>query len=69
MTAASAGPGQRPFHGDLPTEPVVAIIQGERWLICPLRGSECCRIPDTSSWSADAMAVHIQVSHRGTRSL
>ena len=45
------------------------VIRGDRWLVCPIGGAECCRVGATSDWAADVIAVHVRVSHRWVRLL
>jgi hypothetical protein len=49
------------------SDPPSVRFKNEIWLVCPLEGFDCARVrcdrfDDT--WAADAMAVHVDISHR-----
>lgn len=49
-----------PAHGEV-------VIKGETFLLCPVLGRECLRIPTAGfgrQMASDAMDVHVRVSHR-----
>jgi hypothetical protein len=42
-------------------------FEGEVWLICPVRGFECGRVPQQpfgEAWARDVMAVHVAIHHK-----
>lgn len=45
--------------------PVLGVIDGQKWWICPLGGPECGRVKATvtQEWIDDVMSVHMQLHH------
>jgi hypothetical protein len=43
---------------------------GEIWIVCPVNGFDCARIPRHpygELWGSDVMAVHVAIHHRRWR--
>jgi len=41
------------------------VIDGETWVVCPVRGAGCMRVPlSLGTWALDAVHVHTTVIHR-----
>lgn len=49
-----------------PQQPQTIELDNKIWLVCPVGGVQCCRISTSIGlgWAADAMSVHMHVSHR-----
>ncbi|MFL6123733.1 hypothetical protein [Actinophytocola sp.] len=48
-------------------DPPSVHFEDEAWLVCPLNGFDCARVPRDrfgEEWAADVMAVHVAISHR-----
>lgn len=48
-------------------DPPTERFEGEVWLVCPLKGFDCARVPRDrfgKEWATDVMAVHVAISHR-----
>lgn len=45
--------------------PRVMEVGGELWWVCPVRGPNCFRVRNDfgGGWAADAIDVHVRVSH------
>jgi hypothetical protein len=51
-------------------DPPAVLLDGEVWLVCPLRGFDCARVPQQpfgESWGLDVLAVHVALHHRTWR--
>lgn len=47
-------------------DPPAVLFKGQVWLVCPVGGFDCARLPMTqfdAQMTADVMAVHVAVSH------
>lgn len=50
-----------------PNEPPRVCYENEVWLVCPLKGFDCARVPREvfgEQWAADVIAVHVAIHHR-----
>jgi hypothetical protein len=48
-------------------DPPTVLWENEIWLVCPLRGFNCARVPRDlfgEEWGTDVMAVHVAIHHR-----
>jgi len=48
-------------------EPPSVRYENEVWLVCPMKGFDCARVPRYrfgEQWAADVMAVHVAIHHR-----
>ncbi|MGB3439042.1 MAG: hypothetical protein WBA97_09860 [Actinophytocola sp.] len=51
----------------LTRDPPAVSYEGAVWLVCPLHGFDCGRMPRDlfgEQWAADVMAVHVAIHHR-----
>jgi hypothetical protein len=51
----------------LTRDPPTVLYEDKVWLVCPLKGFDCGRVPRDpfgERWAVDVMAVHVGIHHR-----